>query len=284
MRRAVAIPVAVAVSLFVGVVAIRTVRGRNASRAATATRAFESMSTPAMAAPPAAAPSPNMAGDAVVDGNTSPAFGSWIGQKLVRSAEVRLQVQEAAAAANRIDSMARAHDGMIADSRITQADRAPTDVRIVLRVPADSFDAVIGGVRRIGRVRSENTSMGDVTRQYTDLDTRLAVKEQTAAQLRGLLATRTGKLSDVLEVEQMKAQRREYDREVAVSSIAITLFEPASEGWTSLRSSIADSFREMTDVLASSVGTIVYLVAYLVPWAIVGTAGWWCVRAIRRAY
>jgi len=248
-----------------------------------------------MAAPPAAAPSPNMAGDAVVDGNTSPAFGSWIGQKLVRSAEVRLQVQEAAAAANRIDSMARAHDGMIADSRITQADRAPTDVRIVLRVPADSFDAVIGGVRRIGRVRSENTSMGDVTRQYTDLDTRLAVKEQTAAQLRGLLATRTGKLSDVLEVErelgrvvteveQMKAQRREYDREVAVSSIAITLFEPASEGWTSLRSSIADSFREMTDVLASSVGTIVYLVAYLVPWAIVGTAGWWCVRAIRRAY
>jgi hypothetical protein len=82
----------------------------------------------------------------------------------------------------------------------------------------------------------------------------------------------------------MKAQRREYDREVAVSSIAITLFEPASEGLASLRSSITDSLRQMTDVLATSVGTLVYLVAYLVPWAIVATAGWWCVRAIRRAY
>src|SRR5262249_40789289 len=151
------------------------------------------------------------------------------------------------------------------------------DARIVIRVPADSFDAVVDDLRHLGRVRSENASTGDVTREYTDLETRLAVKEQTTQQLRGLLANRTGKLSDVLEVErelarvvteaeQMKAQRREYDRLAAVSSITVSLFEPSSEGLAALRLSLAESFGQVTDVLASSLGTLVSLVTYLVPW------------------
>jgi len=106
----------------------------------------------------AAAPAPSVAGDAMVDGNASQAFGSWIGQKLIRSAEVRLQVQDAAAAANRIDSMARAHDGMIADSRITQADRAPTDVRIVLRVPAGARDPVLAELDRLAGLIASDPS------------------------------------------------------------------------------------------------------------------------------
>jgi hypothetical protein len=259
---------------------------------------------PAMSVP-AASPMAGIAGtipgpvssasmDARADALETPAAGDWAGQKLIRSADVRIQVRDAAIAARQADDVARMHGGLVADSHITQGDRSPTDASFVIRVPADSFDAAIADVRRLGRVRSENTSIGDVTRQSTDLETRLAVKEQTAAQLRDLLAHRTGKLSDVLEVErelarvateleQMRAQRREYDHQVAVSTITVSLFEPTSEGLAALERSLQDSLRQMTDVLASSVGTVVYLVTFLVPWVILAAAGWWCVRTIRRA-
>jgi hypothetical protein len=249
------------------------------------------------AAAPAPAPPPAAVADRGVADTVAavPTSASWPGQKLIRSADVRIQVRDAALAARQAKDVARVHGGFIADSRVAQGDRAPTDARIVVRVPADSFDAAIEDVRHLGRVRNENTSTGDITHDYVDLETRLGVKEQTAAQLRGLLATRTGKLSDVLEVErelarvvteleQMKGQHREYDREVAVSTITITLFEPSSEGVASLRASVLDSLRQMSDVLASSIGTVVYLVTFLVPWVMLAAAGWWCFRAVRRSY
>ena len=289
MRRAVAVPVALCVTVFVGIVGLRTIRGQKSPAEVASLIARGEAKTVAMAA----APSP-MADSARAYQPTSARL-VWPGQKLIRSAELRIQVRDAALAARQADDVARAHAGLVADSHITQADRAPTDARIVVRVPADSFDAAMDGLRHLGRVRNENTSTGDVTREYTDLETRLRVKQQTAERLRELLANRTGKLSDVLEVErelarvvteleQMKAQHREYDREVAVSTISITLFEPNSEGLAALRFSVENSLRQMTDVLASSVATLVNLVAFLVPWAILSTVGWWCVRVVRRSY
>lgn len=248
--------------------------------------------TPSLATP-AAAPAPAApVNDGFAEQKASVA---WPGQRLVRQADMRIQVDDASAAARQIDGIARAHAALVADSHITQADRAPTDARVVVRVPADSFDAVVDALRRVGRVRSENTNTGDVTRQYTDLETRLAVTEETAAQLRGLLANRTGKLSDVLaverelsrvvtELEQMKAQRREYDREVAMSAVTVTLFEPASTGLSAFRLTLVDSLSQVTDVLVESFSLLVKLVAFVVPWAIVCTTGWWCVRLVRRTY
>jgi hypothetical protein len=282
------------VIVFAGIVALTTVR-RGSQQSPAAAGFLTASDSRQFARVAAAAAAPADAMDVVAASPPAPTTLAWPGQKLIRSAELRIQVRDAAAAARSADGIARAHAAVVADSRISQADRAPADARIVIRVPADSFDAVMDGLRHLGRVRSENASTGDVTREYTDLETRLAVKEQTTGQLQGILANRTGKLSDVLEVErelarvvteveQMKAQRREYDRQVAVSSITIMLFEPASEGLAALRLSVLDSFRQVTDVLASSLGTLVYLVTYLVPWVTLGAMGWWCVRAIRRAY
>jgi hypothetical protein len=183
----------------------------------------------------------------------------------------------------------------LADSHLNLADRAPGEARLVLRVPADGFDAALDGLRRLGMVRGENESAGDVTREYSDLETRLAVKEQTAGRLRDLLANRTGTLNDVLtverelarvvtELEQMKAQRRDYDRQVAMASIAVTFYTPGAEGIAALRVSLAESMSQMTDVLVGSISTVVYLVTFITPWIILGALGWWCVRMLRRAY
>ena len=218
-----------------------------------------------------------------------------LGQKLIRSAELRIQVRDVAAAARGADDVAHARAGLLADSHISLSERAPAEARLVLRIPADDFDAALDGVRRLGTVRSENGSAGDVTREYSDLETRLAVKEQTADRLRSLLLNRTGMLNDVLtverelsrvvtELEQMKTQRRDYDRQVAMSSIVVTLYTPGADGLAALRASMSESLSQMTDVLINSVSTVVYFVTFITPWIILASLGWWCVRIVRRAY
>lgn len=88
-----------------------------------------------------------------------------VGEKLIRSAELRIQVRDVAAAARGADDVAHARAGLLADSHISLSERAPAEARLVLRVPADDFDAALDGVRRLGTVRSENESAGDVTRE-----------------------------------------------------------------------------------------------------------------------
>lgn len=219
----------------------------------------------------------------------------FIARKLIRSGEMRIQVRDVARAALRADSIARAHAGFLAESHVSQGDRASKDATFVVRVPADSLDGALSGLRQLGTVRNENLGTGDVSHEYSDLETRILVKEETAGRIRDLLRNRTGTLTDVLQVErelsrvvteleQMKAQRRDYDRQIAMSNVAISVFEPSAEGLGVLRASAAESMQHLTDVLASSIGMVVSLITYLVPWVVLGALGWWCVRTMRRAY
>jgi len=55
-------------------------------------------------------------------------------------------------------------------------------------------------LKQVGKVERESVVTQDVTKAYADLETRLVVKRQTEERLRHLLTSRTGKLSEVLEV------------------------------------------------------------------------------------
>jgi hypothetical protein len=127
------------------------------------------------------------------------------------------------------------------------------------------------------------------SREYTDLEIRLGVKEETVARLRSLLGTRTAKLSDVLEVEeelgraiteleQMKGERRFYDHQVAMSSITLSLFEPTIGG-PQIARPVAAALRASLAVFGSSVAQVIYVVTFLVPWiAFIGLLWWTLTR------
>ena len=237
--------------------------------------------------------------DSVVDqaASASMTFG---GHKLIRSADLRLQVPDVALTAHRVDSVARAYSGFVAESHIDEVEQAATDARVVIHVPADRFDTTLAGLRHLGHVRNESVGTGDVTREYSDIETRVTVTEETARRLRVLLSDRPGKLADILlvereltrvatELEQLKGQRRMYDGQVAMSSIAVTLFTPtpvpaAPTALTTFRASLSESMERLTGVLVSSVASVVDMIAFVIPWAIVAGLGWWCIRVLRRAY
>jgi hypothetical protein len=246
----------------------------------------------AMGAPSA----PPEAGFAVADQAQAPmekqAALSDSAPKLIRNGEIRLEVRDAIAAAAKADSVAKRHNAMVTDNQITQDDLGRHEAHLTLRVPADHFAAILTDLRQLGEVKGERSNTQDVTREYTDLAIRVQVKEQTVVRLRALLTSRTAKLSDVLEVERelsntisdleaMKGQQRYYDNQIALSTIQVTLAERAPSRAVRFTQPIVNAFRAAFEVLGTSVGALVFVVIFIVPWLVLVALGWWIVRRVR---
>jgi len=216
----------------------------------------------------------------------------WAEQKLIRSAELRMQVDRVPAAVQAADSIARQRDALLADVRVTQDEQGRRSAQLGIRVPAPRFAETIEALKRLGQVKTEAVTTQDVTTAYTDLEIRLSVKQETERRLRGLLVSYTGKLSDVLdverelsrvitEIEQMKGERRYFDQRIAVSSITVTLFEAGALLRPGVGTPFAGAFRKSLEALATSVSWMIYLITFLVPWVLLTTLLWWTAKWIK---
>ncbi len=213
-------------------------------------------------------------------------------RKLIRTGDLQIRVKDVAEAVQRTDSIVRANGGLTANSRFSQEDDSRRRADLTLRVPADALGKTVTALKMLGVTTSEASNQQDITKDYVDLETRLGVKEQELARLRELLANRTGKLSDILEVEreitrvvtdieQMKGQRRYYDNQVAMSTLSLTLFEAGA-----LRPapgmSIGIAIKESLRTLNTSGGLLIYFAVLLAPWIIVGAIVRWLIALWRR--
>ncbi len=116
---------------------------------------------------------------------------------------------------------------------MTQQPKVGHEERLTVRIPSAQFDGAVAAFAKLGELQYQNLGVEDITKAYFDLETRLALKEQTLTRLRGMLDNRTAKLSDVLDVEResnrvieeietLKGERRFYDQQVAMSTLVIT--------------------------------------------------------------
>jgi hypothetical protein len=98
----------------------------------------------------------------------------------------------------------------------------------------------LGDLKTLGRTLNESQSGEEVTQQHTDLLARLENSRQTEARLRAILQQRTGKIEDVLQVEQeiarvrgeiesMEAEQRALEHRVAFASVDLQLVEEFKE-------------------------------------------------------
>jgi hypothetical protein len=228
------------------------------------------------------------------EGQTGAAQGSaaFAAQKLIRTGDLRIGVKDVNSAVTLADSVARVHGGLLADSRLSEDGQGRHQAHLVIRVPSERFATAVADLRRLGDVKNESVNTQDITKEYADLATRLAVKEQTVARLRLLVENRTAKLSDVLEVEreldrsvteleQLKGEQRYYDRQIALSSISITVFDRIASSATRFTDPIANAFAGSLEVLGNSLGSLIYVLVFLLPWAGIAAMLWWLSIRIR---
>jgi uncharacterized protein DUF4349 len=217
----------------------------------------------------------------------------WAAQKLIRAASLRIEVDKVEEAIAKAEGIAKEVGGLLAGAEASQQGEGDQSATLMIRVPSDRFDEAVRLLRPLGKLKHEEMSTQDITKEYTDLETRLRVKRQTEQRLRQLLLERTGKLSDVLEVEReltrvveeiehLEGERRYYDQRVAVSTIVLDLYERGAVLSAGAIWGVREAFRDALAALSISVALLIYLVTFLTPWLLLAATGWWVVWRVRR--
>ena len=104
--------------------------------------------------------------------------------------------------------------GYVANSSISGGRDQVRSATLELKIPAARYDQAVGGLGEIGKVESVNTNVEDVGEEYVDITARVTNAKRLEERLVNLLATRTGKLEDVLAVERELGACSRRDRAI----------------------------------------------------------------------
>jgi hypothetical protein len=146
-----------------------------------------------------------------IDGAGPPSM-QIAGRTILRSGSLDLEVEEVDTSYHRVQQIATAAGGFVADSTFTGTDDRHR-ATLTIRVPAAQFNDVIDQLRELSiNVRSVSTSAQDVTEEYTDLQSALRNLRAVEAQYLELLG-RANQIGDILQVqERLNGVRSQIDR------------------------------------------------------------------------
>jgi hypothetical protein len=163
-------------------------------------------------------------------------------RKVIQNAEMTIETDKPEEGQQKIGGIAEKHGGfvVVSESKHNEAasqNVASTEVNVVVRVPAQNFQATIDEIRAVGgRILHEKSSGQDVTEEYIDLEARIRTKKALEAQFLEIMK-QARKISDAMEVqtqlaevrteiEQLEGRRRFLENQSALSTINITLHTP----------------------------------------------------------
>lgn len=218
-----------------------------------------------------------------------------VGPRIVKTAAISVEV-EAGAFTRRFQEatlVAARHGGFVASSQLEQG-RRRSGV-IVIRVPADQYEAALGDLRELGRVRSESLRGEDVTARFVDLQARLRNWEaQERVLLRLMARAQTIEdsirvqrvLQDVqLAIEEIRGQLRVLEDQTSFATITLQLTEvgfvppkPREEP------PLVRAWRAALRGFLAVVSAVVVGLGYLLPiglFALAALGLWWGYRRLR---
>ncbi len=158
---------------------------------------------------------------------------------VIKNADLSLVVSDPAAAMDRISKMADEMGGFVVSANLyhqqLENGAEVPQANITIRVPAEILGEALERIRQESDQLplSETLSSEDVTREYTDLQSRLRNLEEAEAQLRNIMDEAT-KTEDVLsvynelvrvreEIEVIKGQIQYFEQSAALSAITTSL-------------------------------------------------------------
>ena len=212
---------------------------------------------------------------------------------VIRSGTATLQVDSLDHAIVLVRALARRVGGFVGSSASQNGRGQVPAATLEIRMPADRFDDTVEGLRPIGSVESVNVSAQDVGEEYVDVQARMANDRRLEARLIELVARRTGKLSDVLEVEQQLSRvREEIERyegrlrylqtRAAVSTLSLTIHMPipvVDEGSPGVMGeAVRDAWRNFITVVA----LVIQSLGVIIPLAVCALVAWPLLRRFRR--
>jgi anti-sigma factor RsiW len=219
---------------------------------------------------------------------------------IARTASVAVVAKDFDQSRSELDAVLRRHNGYAAQLTVDAPAGAGRSLSADLRIPAAQLDAALAEIKKLGRVEQENQGGEEVSQQYVDLNARLSNARNTEQRLVEVLNQRTGKMADVLEVEneiarvrgeieQMDAERKSLEHRVTYAALRVQLREeykaslnlnvaPPS-GRARMRNSLVDGLGAAADSLVGFVQLLLYCSPFLLLWTLIL---YWPSRALWR--
>jgi Domain of unknown function (DUF4349) len=155
---------------------------------------------------------------------------------IARTASLAMLVRDFSTSRAMLEAILSRHYAYVAGLTANTAENAPRSMQASVRVPAAELTVTLHELRASGRVENETQSGEEVTQQHADLVAQLKNARKTETRMQAILQQRTGKISEVLEVEQeiarvrgviegMEAQQKTLVHRVEFATVELNLAE-----------------------------------------------------------
>jgi hypothetical protein len=163
------------------------------------------------------------------------------GRKIIRSGDIEFEIQSfdvAIATVSRL--VADIPGGFVATVNSEKLANGKVRGSVVVRLPPERLDNFVLDLRkelgRGGELKGLRIGSQDITKQYTDLESRLRAARAMEERLLNIIKTGKGEIKDLLQaekelgvwrtkIEEIEGELRYYANQVALSTLTITLAE-----------------------------------------------------------
>lgn len=195
-----------------------------------------------------------------------------IDRKIIRNAEITMEVASTTDTQHHVTSIAEANGGFVVTSEAKQRENVDPaqrtlDIKLVVRVPSSQFGVAFDEIKKLAsNTPQENVSGQDVTEDFIDLEAR--IKTQKALELQFLdIMRQANKVADALEVqrqiaevrtdiEKLEGRKRFLENRASLSTITVNIQAPkpviavTSTGFgQNLREAVSDSIGMVSDMV-----------------------------------
>jgi hypothetical protein len=193
-------------------------------------------------------------------------------RKIIRNADITIEVASTTDAQHRVTSIAESHGGFVVTSESKQREnndpaRRTLDFKLVVRVPSNQFGVAFDEIKSLaGNTPEEHVASQDVTEDFIDLEAR--IKTQKALEVQFLeIMRQANNVADALEVqrqiaevrneiEKLEGRKRFLQNRSSLSTITVNIQTPkpaivvTSTGFGhSLREAVSDSIGMASDMV-----------------------------------
>ena len=205
-------------------------------------------------------------------------------RKIIRNADLTIEVASPAETQHRIVSIAETHGGFVVTSEAKQRDGSEAanrmlDIKLVVRIPENQFGGALDKIRGLAtNLSHENVTGQDVTEEFIDLEARIKTQKALEAQFLQIMR-QTGKIVDALEVqrqiadvrteiERLEGRKRFLENRSSLSTITVNIQAPKpiiTVTETGFRQSVRESVSDSVEVGSGIVLFFVRFAIVMVP-------------------
>jgi hypothetical protein len=161
-------------------------------------------------------------------------------RKLIRNATVELEIVSFDNAVQKITAFVNEEHGYVATTDSEKQANGKLRGQVVVKLLPENLDRFLQKIRSLGELKNQTLGAEDVTKAYSDTDARLKNAHVMEQRLIDMLKTKTGKVSDLLqvekelgrvreEIEKMQGELKYWDSQVQFATVAISLAEKDME-------------------------------------------------------